>query len=129
MVASGPLITSSHNYTFIFKEFSKNNPLNHRAEFSDVILLFTDGNPQGYRGNRRKTQEQKDLVVKYSALLRNRGVKIIGMAVETGGKLDKTFIADLSTDGKVISATLDNLDNVLRELVAETCGKVAKGEC
>ena len=129
MVASGPLITSSHNYTFVLKEFPDKNPLNHRAEYADVVLLFTDGNPQGYRGNRRKTQEQKDLVVKYSALLRNRGVKIIGMAVETGGKLDKTFIADLSTDGKVISATLDNLDNVLRELEAETCGKAAEGEC
>ncbi len=53
--------------------FSERSPSNHRGDVDDVILLFTDGNPN-------PTDTQMPLANKYAKILKSRNVTIVGLA-------------------------------------------------
>ena len=55
------------------KVFSERSPSNHRGDVDDVILLFTDGNPN-------PTDTQMPLANKYAKILKSRNVTIVGLA-------------------------------------------------
>jgi hypothetical protein len=111
------------------KTFTKKNPLNHRNDVSDVILLFTDGNPRAE--STRKKNEQRQLALDCSAELKNdKGIKIVSLAVTWHSfRIDEELIASFSTEGKVVTAGWERLFHVLDELVNKTCLKSAPSKC
>ena len=105
--------------------FSLKSPLNHRPGIADVILLFTDGEPRAR--TRTLIAEQERLAENCSKSLKDdKDVKIIGLAVGSAEKF-LHFIEKWSSEGSVFQAKITELNNVLSELVADTCENA--GEC
>ena len=103
------------------------SPLNHRRSIADVTLLFTDGEPRAR--TRKLTAEQRDLADVCSASLKNdKDVKIIGLAMGTDRVLAQFLphIEKWSTEGSLFTARMGELDNVLDEVVADTCKPAGK---
>ena len=115
-------------FKLAYETFNLPSPSNHRREIADVILLFTDGEPRAR--TRKMVNEQIMLADVCSRSLKNkRDVKIIGLAVGLPSVVDEflPYIMRWSSNGSVFEATLDALDNVISELVADTCENA--GEC
>ena len=109
------------------KTFDKPSPLNHRPSIADVILLFTDGEPRAR--TRRLVAEQQDLADVCSASLKtDKDVKIIGLAIGAETVLARflPYIEMWSSEGSVFTAEVSKLDNVLDQLVADTCKPAGK---
>ena len=106
----------------LFKTFNVRSPFNVRPEIADVILLFTDGEPRARK--RKWVEEQKQLADNCSNSLKNeKDVKIIGLAVGTPTVVNNflPYIRRWSSEGSVFNAKVDELDNVISKLVADTC--------
>ena len=109
------------------KTFNKPSPLNHRPSIADVILIFTDGEPRAR--TRRLMAQQQQLADVCSASLKNdKDVKIIGLAMGKDRVLAQFLphIEKWSTEGSLFTAEVSDLDNVLDQLVADTCKPAGK---
>ena len=113
--------------------FQQPSPKNVRSDASDVILLFTDGapNPEYPNSNseRRKKKDQKRIADYYASMLKNKGVRIIGVA---GGKPEnvrkfRPYVEGWATSpDDVYESELDQLDRVVDKIVKDSC--TAPGE-
>jgi uncharacterized protein YegL len=91
--------------------------LNHRSKYNDIILLLTDGEPNGVRNVTQKTIAQ-------AKILKDRGVIIIGLGV---GTVNMATLRMISSPGEAVLATFDNIHTKLERLVAGSCQQVETG--
>ena len=108
--------------------FNLASPLNHRPAIADVILLFTDGEPRAR--THKQVAEQQNLADACSASLKtDKDVKIIGLAIGTEKVLARfrPYVKMWSSEGSLFTADVRELDNVLDQLVADTCKPA--GDC
>ncbi|XP_028411832.1 uncharacterized protein LOC114534568 isoform X2 [Dendronephthya gigantea] len=98
-------------------EFSERSPLNHRDDVSDVILLFTDGEPMALW----ETENQTRMAGRYSAELRARKVFIVSLAVGAAAKKDKAWKLIDSWSDIMYKSGFDQLDEVVKNIVTESC--------
>jgi hypothetical protein len=111
------------------KTFKSASPLNHRAGVDDIVMLFTDGEPNPSKGRKN----QIPVADTFSTELKNKNVKIIGLAV---GKEDVlkdfySYIVDWSSPPEkdyVFKADLTELNDVVNKLVGPLCDLPA-GKC
>ena len=93
--------------------------MNHRRDREDVILLFTDGEPNTRK--RKTLNEQIELADKCSkSLMNDKGIKIVSLAVGNWQKFVPA-IEKWSSEDSVYTAGLDDLDKVLDKTVMGTC--------
>jgi hypothetical protein len=100
--------------------------MNHRPEIADVILLFTDGEPRASKNYLIAEQEQ--LADDSSEALKSRDVKVIGLAIGKQTVLDRFLphIEKWSSPGSVFTTEFSEMNNVLDQLVADTCKPAGK---
>lgn len=96
------------------------NPLNHRKDIDDVVLLFTDGEPRARK--RKWIREQYEMAGKYSAELMARNVSIVALAVGEEAKKPefKKNIASWST--YMFTSGFKDLNKVLDKIIKKSCG-------
>ena len=106
------------------KVFSERSPSNHRGDVDDVILLFTDGNPN-------PTDTQMPLANKYAKILKSRNVTIVGLAAGVPDdvvKFKHNIQRWATSPQLVFEAELNNLDNVISKLVKASCSDIPGGK-
>ena len=108
------------------EEFAKQGPLNHREDVADVILLFTDGKPNPNSG----TEDQTTVALKYSTILKEKNVKIFGLAAGTERNLKQysPLIEKWSSKPSTeyfFKSDISNLDRVVDNIVGPLCGPAA----
>ena len=106
------------------KVFSKKSPFNYRGDVDDVILLFTDGNPN-------PEDEQTSKANKYSKILKTRNVTIAGLAAGVPDEVEKFKhnIKKWTTSPQLVfEAELGQLDTVISKLVKASCEEIHGGK-
>ena len=96
--------------------FPEHSPLNNRKRANDIILLITDGKPQG---TFTVVQDAIDNAEK----LKKKGVLIIGVGV--GRQIeDKKFwniLKDIASPGQAIRVKFDKFQSIKKTLVQSSC--------
>ncbi|CAB3991507.1 Hypothetical predicted protein [Paramuricea clavata] len=103
--------------------FSKDSPKNHRQEIADVVVLITDGKPQGKSNSIALTKQ-------YAKDLKDKGVLLVTAGVGPNSKKTefKNLLKKLATSPDYfLQAEFDNMKAILNTLVARSCTK--PGEC
>jgi hypothetical protein len=106
------------------------SPGNYRPDVTDVVLIFTDGEPIRRRGedkfgdkyNSRRYGE--GLLAKDRAQsLREKDVTVVGLAVGTEVTLSRfrDDIKEWTTEGKYFETNKDSLQNIMNELISASC--------
>ncbi len=96
--------------------FIERSPFNHRGNVDDVILLFTDGNPNPEDKQTRKAN-------KYSKILKNRNITITGLAAGVPDEVEKFKhnIKKWATSPQLVfEAELSQLDTVISNKTSES---------
>ncbi|XP_028411875.1 uncharacterized protein LOC114534612 [Dendronephthya gigantea] len=116
----GPYTYTGLAFKLASDEYHSRNPLNHRTEIDDVILLFTDGEPRA-RTN-ALIKEQYEMADEYSASLMARNVSIIALAVGKEAEKPEFRKNIKSWSNHMFTSAFDKLDDVLAKIVDESCG-------
>ena len=96
--------------------------MNYRRNIDDVVVLITDGQPRG----RRNTLE---LTKRYATELKERKVLLVTAAIGPKSEQQqfKKILKELATSPEFfLKAQFDNMDQILRTLVAKSCIKPGK---
>ena len=96
--------------------FPEESPLNNRRHADDVIVLITDGRPQG-------TSTVKQDAIHYAEKLKKKGVHIIGIGV--GQQIEeKEFwntLRDIASPGQAIRVKFDKFQSIKNTLIEKSC--------
>ena len=98
--------------------FPKESPLNNRKYANDVIVLITDGRPQG-------TSTVVQDAIDNAEKLKKKGVLIIGVGVGRNIE-DKKFwniLKDIASPGQAIRVKFDKFQTIKNALVQSSCQK------
>ena len=111
------------------EEFTEEGPKNHRSDVSDVVILFTDGEPIRRRneqtfGDKYKGRNGERLLAGDMAQqIKEKDITLVGLAVGNERTLRK-FRDDMrkwSSEGKYFETTSDSLNTIINELVSASC--------
>ena len=105
--------------------FRRKSPRNDRIDVEDVILLFTDGHPEG-----TDSQDEIADANKYSKILKNeRNIKIIGVAAGDVSKYRHYIESWASSPNLVFETGLTKLEvpKHVDDLVEQLKGPLCKG--
>ncbi|XP_028411904.1 uncharacterized protein LOC114534632 [Dendronephthya gigantea] len=116
----GPFTYTGKAFKLASDEFHLKNPLNHRADIQDVVLLFTDGEPRA----RKKAwiREQYAMANRYSAELMGNGIYITALAVGREAKKPEFKRNIDKWSNHMFIAAFKDLDKVLDKIVKKSCG-------
>ena len=112
------------------------SPGNYRPDVSDVVMIFTDGQPIRRRGEDTfgekyaSSRNGERMLAKDRAKdLRDRDVTVVGLGVGSEITLSRfrQDIQDWSTQGKYFEAETSTLQGIIDELVSASC--IDPGEC
>ena len=102
----------------------------YRSDVSDVVMLFTDGQPIRRRGEDTFGEKYKSnrygeglLAADRAQSLKDKDVTVVGLAVGSEGTLSqfRDAIKEWSSPGKYFEATKDTLQNIMDELISASC--------
>ena len=106
------------------------SPGNYRPDVTDVVLIFTDGEPIRRRnedkfGDKyRSSRYGEGLLAKDRAQsLREKDVTVVGLAVGTEVTLSRfrDDIKEWTTEGKYFETNKDSLQSIMDELISASC--------
>ncbi|XP_046855805.1 uncharacterized protein LOC124448899 [Xenia sp. Carnegie-2017] len=116
--------------------FKTSSPENIRPKIDDVVLLLTDGKPNG--GHAVTSDKEKNLnsemvdARNHSNSLKEKNVLIVGVAFGQKG-IVRNFLPEierLSTSNKTtFDSDIDSLDKILDQIVSASCIKPAQCSC
>ncbi|XP_028411985.1 tyrosine-protein kinase receptor Tie-1-like [Dendronephthya gigantea] len=106
--------------------FKRNNPLNHREDKDDVIILLTDGPPTTRSG---KGEQPHDIAIAEAKKLRDKGIVIVGIAAGNRQQQVRTlpFLKNVSTAGQTLPSTFLNLILLDDRIVHAFCPRPPPG--
>lgn len=96
--------------------FKERSPANYRSDVDDVILLITDGVPNGLQNSEKITKQ-------YAQDLKDRNIVIITVGVGSLAKRYEHVLIDLATsDNHFVYVTgFHMLESLLDKLVTKSC--------
>lgn len=88
--------------------------MNHRPDREDVIILVTDGQPFGGKNS-------KQLAIDHAKKLKDKHIQIVGLGF---ADVNMETLKAISSPGKAVMGTVDNIDKELEKLVAGSCNTI-----
>ena len=109
------------------------SPGNYRPDVTDVVLIFTDGEPirrrgEGKFGDKYKRYGEGLLAKDRAQSLREKDVTVVGLAVGTEFTLSRfrDDIKEWTTEGKYFETNKDSLQSIMNELISALCNDPGK---
>ena len=104
------------NFHEISQVFPYDNPRNRRTDAEDVVILITDGHPQGIHNAVSEAEKEAET-------LKDKNVLIIGVAV--GDAITRSsymrVLERLSSPGQTLKSAFEDINVIINTLVDKTC--------
>lgn len=107
--------------------FPQESPLNARPNIADVVLLITDGKPNG----RKKCCELED-ALRHTSSMKNRSILIVGIAMgqpKIRKQFNDTLLKMVTSSSTLFNSDFIDLDKILDQLVDASCTPFKPGDC